>query len=241
MVGRLDPVSALKAGVLGTLAMTIVMYGLPPLMGSPPMDIMAALGSVFPFKISPYIFGFLVHFGFGIGLTFIYAVFFYCWLPGPTWLKGGLFSLLPWLFAITLLGPSLQLAAKISGTGSSAAANPCAVRNPCAPKASNPCAPAANPCAVKPVNPCTVSNPCAVKATANPCAVKSSNPCAVNPCAVKPSANPCASQSANPCGVQKNPCAAGPAAGGGIPPQVLSLIVHLIYGGIIGAFYRPRA
>ena len=221
MAGRLDPVSALKAGILGTVIMTIIMYGLPPLMGSPPMDIMAALGSVFPLKISPYIFGFLAHFGIGIGLTFIYAAFFYCWLPGPAWLKGALFSLLPWLFAITLLGPSLQLAASIFGAGSSATANPCAVRNPCAPKAANPCAPAANPCAVKPVNPCAASNPCAVKATANPCAAKPG------------AANPCAPQAANP-------CASGPASGGGIPPQVLSLIVHLIYGGIIGAVYRPR-
>lgn len=234
MAGRLDPVSALKAGILGTVAMTILMYGLPPLMGSPAMDIMAALGSVFPFKISPYIFGFLVHFGIGIGLTFIYAAFFYSWLPGPGWLKGGLFSLLPWLFAITLLGPSLQVASRIFGAAGAGTANPCAVSNPCAPKAFNPCAPAANPCAVKPANPCAAGNPCAIKATANPCAAKSSNPCAVNPCAVKPSPNPCAAQAANP-------CAAGPAAGGGIPPQVLSLIVHLIYGGIVGAFYRPRA
>ena len=188
------------------------------------MDIMAALGSVFPLRISPYLLGAVAHFGFGIVLAIIYAVFFYSWLPGPTWLRGALYSLLPWLFAITLLGPSLQLAAQIFGAGSSGAANPRAASNPCAPKAKNPCAPSS-------------ANPCA----ANPCAVKPTNPCAVNPCAVKPSTNPCAVQK-NPCAVQAaNPCAAGPSAQGGIPPQVLSLIVHLIYGGIIGAFYRPRA
>ena len=212
-------ISAFKAGILGTVAMTIVMYGVPPLLGFPAMDIMAALGSVFPIRISPYLLGAVAHFGFGIVLAIIYAAFFYSWLPGPTWLRGALYSLLPWLFAITLLGPSLQLAAQIFGAGSSGAANPCAASNPCAPKAKNPCAP---------------SGP---------------NPCAANPCAVKPSANPCASQATNPCAVQKNPCAAqaanpfaaGPAASGGIPPQVLSLMVHLIYGGIIGAFYRPHA
>ena len=177
--------------------MTIIMYGLPPLMGGPPMDIMAALGSVFPFKISPYIFGFLVHFGIGIGLTFIYAAFFFVWLPGPHWLRGALFSLLPWLFAITLLGPSLQLASQVFGTTSSGAANPCAVANPCAPKAKNPCAP-------------------------------------VNPCSAKAPVNPCAPQTANP-------CAPGASSQASIPPQILSLLIHLIYGGAVGAFYRPRA
>src|SRR5437870_152094 len=173
MLKQVNPLSVVKAGILGTVVMTIIMYGLPPLMGNPPMDIMAALGSVFPVKISPYVLGFLVHFGIGIGLTFIYAAFFFSWLPGPHWLRGAIFSLIPWLFAITLLGPSLQLASQIFGTASSGAANPCAVSNPCAPKASNPCAPA---------------NPCATKAAANPCGQQATNPCAakpVNPCAAK--------------------------------------------------------
>ena len=213
MLRQVNVASVLMAGIAGNVVMTIIMYSLPPLMGLPSMDIMAALGSVFPFRISPYILGFLVHFGIGIGLAFIYAAFFFGWLPGPHWLRGALYSLLPWLFAITLLGPSLQLASQIFGTASSPAANPCAVSNPCAPKAKNPCAPA---------------NPCAAKAPANPCATK-------NPCVTKaPAANPCAPQAANP-------CAPSAASNGGIPPQVLSLVVHLIYGGVLGAFYRPRA
>ena len=215
MLKQVNLISAFKAGIVGTVIMTIIMYGLPPLMGFPSMDIMAALGSVFPLKISPYILGAIVHFGNGIVLAIIYAAFFYSWVPGPTWLRGALFSLLPWLFAITLLGPSLQLAAQIFGATSSGAANPCAVSNPCALKAKNPCAPSS-------------ANPCA----ANPCAVKPTNPCTVNPCAVQK--NPCAAQAVNP-------CAAGPAASGGIPPQVLSLMVHLIFGGVVGALYRPRA
>lgn len=213
MLRQINVASVLMAGIVGNVVMTIIMYSLPPLMGLPSMDIMAALGSVFPFRISPYILGSLVHFGIGIGLAFLYAAFFFGWLPGPHWLRGALYSLLPWLFAITLLGPSLQLASQIFGSASSPAANPCAVSNPCAPKAKNPCAPA---------------NPCAAKAPANPCATK-------NPCVTKaPAANPCAPQAANP-------CAPGAASNGGIPPQVLSLVVHLIYGGVLGAFYRPRA
>ena len=189
MLRQVDPLSAMKAGLLGTVVMTIVMYALP-LIGIPPMDIMAALGSVLPFDFSPYIPGSLIHLATGIVLAFVYAAIFYSWLPGPGWLRGALFSLLPWLFAITLLGPSLQLASRILGTASSGTGNPCAVANPCAPKAKNPCAP---------------------KAAANPCAPAAANPCAAG------------------------------GASRGIPPQVLSLFVHLIYGGAVGTLYRPRA
>ena len=212
MLKQVNPLSVLKAGFLGTVVMTIIMYSLP-LIGLPPMDVMAALGSVFPLKISPYFLGTIVHFGFGIALAIIYAAFFYSWIPGPPWLRGALFSLLPWLFAITLLGPSLLLASKIFGTASSGATNPCAVANPCAPKAKNPCA---------------TANPCASKTPANPCAQQTANPCAAKP------TNPCAAAAANPC----TPAAAFQA---GVPPQVLSLIVHLIFSGVLGAFYRPRA
>ena len=191
MLKQFNLISALKAGILATVIMTVVMYGLP-LVGIPPMNIMAALGSVFPFKISPYILGAPFHFGIGIVLALIYAVFFYSCLPGPGWSKGMLYSLLPWLFAITLLGPSLQLASKISrGTPSST------VANPCAPKAAQPCGPK----------------------TAQPCTPPATQPCA--PKAV-------------------NPCAPGAASKGGVPPQLLSLVVHLIYGVVLGTVYRPR-
>ena len=197
MLRQINPISVLKAGILGTVIMTIIMYGLPPLMGLPPMDVMAALGSVFPFKISPYIFGAFIHLFNGIALAFIFVLFFHSWLPGPNWLRGVLFSLLPWLFAITLLGPSLQLASQILGAGSPAAANPCSIANPCAP---------------------------------------------VNPCAAKAPVNPCAPQTANPCAPKAaNPCAPGASSQASIPPQILSLLIHLIYGGAVGAFYRPRA
>jgi len=212
MLKSLDPSSAVKAGIVGTIVMTIMMYSLP-IIGLPPMDILAALGSVFPVSVSPYVPGALVHFGIGIALAFIYAAAFHSLIPGPTWLRGALFSLIPWIFAITLLGPSLQLASRIFGTASSAAANPCG---------------AANPCAAKAKNPCVTANPCAAKTPANPCAAQ-----APNPCAAKPS-NPCSGGAANPCG-------AGASSSGSIPPQLLSLMAHLVYGGMIGFLYRPRA
>lgn len=210
MLKQFNPMGALKAGIFGTVIMTVVMYGLP-VIGLPPMDIMAALGSVFPFKFSPYILGALVHFGNGVVLALIYAAVFYRWLPGPNWLRGALFSLLPWLFAITLLGPSLQFGSRIFGAASSSPVpNPCAVVNPCASKAP------VNPCASQKVNPCSP----------NPCAPRVVNPCGApaNPGAAKPA----------------NPCAPGAEAKGGIPPQILSLVAHLIYGAMVGSLYRPR-
>jgi hypothetical protein len=199
------------AGVAGTIVMTVIMYALP-LVGLPRMDIMAALGGVFPASLSPYVLGGMIHLFNGIVLALIFAAFCYGWLPGPKWVRGALFSLAPWLFAITLLGPSLQLAATVLGAGAPTS-NPCAVPNPCTPAAyGNPCAPA---------NPCAVGNPCAPAVAANPCA-----PAAANPCAAKP-VNPCAPVTTT--------------AQTAVPPQALSLIVHLIYGGVVGALYRPRS
>lgn len=179
---------ALLAGFFGTIAMTVLMYGWP-LVGLPSMDIMAALGGVFPFDISPYVIGSLIHIGIGISLALIYAMFFDPWLPGPGWLRGALFSLVPWLFAITLLGPSLQVASELFKGKEAVAANPCSVN----PAKSNPCAP-------------KVSNPCGVRA---------------NPCAVA------------------NPCGASNASSSGPSPQAMSLLVHLLYGVVLGVAYRP--
>lgn len=192
---------ALLAGFLGTAVLTMLMYGWP-LIGLPKMDIIGALGGVFPFQISPYVTGSLVHFGIGISLALFYALLFDPWLPGPGWLRGALFSLVPWLFAITLLGPSLLMARELFRGKE-----------------------------VSPANPCSVSNPCAVRP--------------VNPCSVSPSSsNPCAPKTANPCGVQANPCAAANPCGGGASPkgpspQAMSLMVHLLYGVVLGVAYRP--
>lgn len=53
---------AMLAGFIGTLVMTGMMYGLP-LVGLPRMDIMTAFGGVFPFDISPYVVGSIIHVG----------------------------------------------------------------------------------------------------------------------------------------------------------------------------------
>ena len=190
MIQSLKFGKAVLAGFLGTVAMTLLMYGWP-LVGLPSMDIMAALGGVFPFDLSPYIIGSVIHFGMGMSLALVYAAFFGRWLPGPGWLRGTMFSLVPWLFAITLLGPSLQIASDFFKGEEAVAAN------------------------------ASVSNPCAVR-SANPCTASASNPCAVK---------------ANPCAVA-NPCGASNASSHGPSPQVMSLMVHLLYGVVLGVAYR---
>ncbi len=193
---------ALLAGSLATVAMTLLMYGWP-LVGLPRMDIVGALGGVFPFDLSPYVIGSLIHLGIGISIGLIYALFFDPWLPGPGWLRGALFSLAPWLFAITLLGPGLLMVSELFKGKEAVAANPCSV---------------SNPCAVRPANPCSVS-----PVRSNPCVPKASNPCGVN---------------ANPCAVA-NPCGGGSPSSGGPSPQAMSLMVHLLYGVVLGVAYRP--
>lgn len=139
--------SAILAGVAGTLAMTALMYA-TPLMGLPPMDLLTALGGLVPLDISPYLVGGLIHLGVGVTLALLYAVVFEQILPGPRWVRGALFSLLPWVFAITLMGPAMAwIQATLNpAVEAQAAVNPCGVSKP------------ANPCEVRPtgkaVNPC---------------------------------------------------------------------------------------
>ncbi len=189
--------SALLAGLTGTVVMTGIMYGWP-LFGLPRMDIMSALGKVVPLDISPYVMGSLIHFGIGASMGLIYAMIFESMLPGPGWLRGALFSLLPWIFAITLLGPGLQMANEFLRGKEAIASNPCAVRP-------------TNPCALNRVQ----SNPCAPANVSNPCKVR------VNPCAVA------------------NPCAGSADSSTGPSPQVMSLMVHLLFGAVLGIIYRP--
>lgn len=176
--------SAILAGVGGTLAMTVLMY-MAPLMGLPPMDLLWALGSLMPFGVSPYVIGGLIHLGVGVTLALLYAWAFERLLPGPGWARGALFSFLPWLFAITLMGPAM---AWLQGTLSppahaQTAVNPCGASRPANPCAVSPAPQAVNPCAVqpRPVNPCGVIAPKPV----NPCGPVTSGADAPSPWLVK--------------------------------------------------------
>ncbi len=137
--------SAVTAGILGTLVMTVLMY-MAPLMGLPKMDLIGALGQALPIGLPTYLTGSLVHLFNGVVLAVIYALAFAAWLPGPRPLKGALYSILPWVFALVALAPAMMLLHSLLA-GAPAAAAP--AMNPCgAVAAANPCAAvaAANPC-----------------------------------------------------------------------------------------------
>lgn len=153
--------AAVLAGVLGTLAMTMLMYG-APLMGLPPMDLLGALGGLVPLGISPYVVGGLMHLGIGVSLAVLYGLVFERILPGPRWIRGATFALLPWLFAITLMGPAMAwLESTIARAEARSGADPTVAKivNPCS---ATPAGQPANPCAVqpraaKPANPCAAA------------------------------------------------------------------------------------
>lgn len=135
--------SAVIAGILGTLAMTVLMY-MAPLMGLPKMDLIGALGQALPIGLPTYLTGSLVHLFNGIVLAIIYAVAFATWLPGPRPLKGALYSLLPWIFAVVALEPAMAtLHSLLAGSAAVPTMNPCGAMvpmNPCgAVAAANPC------------------------------------------------------------------------------------------------------
>ncbi|MFQ5899175.1 MAG: DUF6789 family protein [Candidatus Methylomirabilia bacterium] len=163
-------VSTVLAGTAGTFAMTVLMYA-APLIGLPPMDLLQALGGMFPLGVSPYVVGGLMHLGMGVALALLYALVFERILPGSSWARGALYSLLPWLFAISLMSPAMAwLQAAVNPPAQAqTVVNPCATSSSVNPCAARPAAQPANPCAIQPkaVNPCgavapTPANPCAV-------------------------------------------------------------------------------
>lgn len=204
----LNPGSAVLAGLAGTAVMTILMYA-APVVGLPSMDIMGALGSLVP-GAPTYLVGAFIHFGIGVSLAMFYALFFASRLPGPGWLRGAFFSVLPWLFAITLMAPTMA-----------------AIQSVLQPEAQ--AALPANPCAASPANPCGVPRPAARLTPSNPSA-RPANPCAsattaTNPCAV-------AAAPGRPGG--------SPATPGPWTVRLMSLANHLVFGALVGGLYRRR-
>lgn len=103
-----------------------------------------------------------MHLAIGVSLALLYALVFERILPGPRWVRGATFALLPWLFAITLMGPAMAwLESTIARAEARPAADPAVARlvNPCgvtpAPQPANPCA--SQPRAARPANPCAAA------------------------------------------------------------------------------------
>lgn len=97
----------LQRAIVGGLAGTAVMTGLilaAPKMGLPPMNIGAMLGSVMGGSL---VLGWMGHFIIGTMLALGYAALFARRLPGPGFVRGAVYSLLPWLLAQLVVMPMM--------------------------------------------------------------------------------------------------------------------------------------
>jgi uncharacterized membrane protein YagU involved in acid resistance len=94
---------AVRAGLAGTVVMTALML-MAPMMGMPPMNIGAMLGSVMGGNV---VLGWMAHFVFGVVLAIGYAAVFVNRLPGAPFVRGALYSLLPWLMAQVVVMPMM--------------------------------------------------------------------------------------------------------------------------------------
>ena len=96
---------AVLAGLAGAVAMTALML-MAPMMGMPPMNIGAMLGSVMGGNVA---LGWMAHFVIGVVLALGYAAVFAKRLPGAPVVRGALFSLLPWLMAQIVVMPMMGM------------------------------------------------------------------------------------------------------------------------------------
>ncbi len=109
LLGGVDILPAVLAGFIGTVAMTLLMYG-GPIMGFPSMDIATMLGTMFVADpAAAFLPGLAIHFTIGLALAVGYAVLFARVLPGTPWLRGALYALVPWLTAMVAVMPMMAL------------------------------------------------------------------------------------------------------------------------------------
>ncbi|MCI0721234.1 MAG: hypothetical protein L0338_20015, partial [Acidobacteria bacterium] len=92
---------ALLAGVAGTAAMTMLTY-IAPMVGMPEMDIPQMLSG---FMGVPVVADWLAHFMIGTGFAVVYAFIFVSRIPGVPFIKGVIFSLIPWFLAQVMVNP----------------------------------------------------------------------------------------------------------------------------------------
>ncbi len=94
---------AVAGGLVATAVMTVLMLT-APLMGLPPMNIGAMLGSMMGGSL---FLGWLAHFAIGTVLAIVYAAIFATRLPGPGFLRGALYGLVPWIMAQLVVMPMM--------------------------------------------------------------------------------------------------------------------------------------
>ncbi len=104
---------ATVAGIVATFAMTAWTY-LTQAFGISQLEVARALGTLFGIQENVVLAGTALHVIIGIVLGLIYAYGFYELLPGPSWARGLVYSLLPTTF-VGLLMPMLAWGLVFSG------------------------------------------------------------------------------------------------------------------------------
>lgn len=95
--------SILAGGILGTAAMSILVF-VAPAMGIPmggPWKMLAGFMKV------PILVGWVAHFMIGTILAGIYALAFVRFLPGNRAIRGALYGIFPWLLAMLVVVPMM--------------------------------------------------------------------------------------------------------------------------------------
>lgn len=96
---------AIVAGFVGTVAITLMMYFVAPMMMGQPMDIAAMLGSMLG---GSWIAGMVLHFVNGtVIFPLIYTALLYHVLPGAPAVKGLIWGAVLWLLAQVLVMPMM--------------------------------------------------------------------------------------------------------------------------------------
>ena len=102
-MARLNWTRVIIGGLVATTVMTVLML-IAPAMGLPPMNIGAVLGSMMGGSL---FLGWMAHFVIGTVLGIIYATLFASRLPGPGFVRGALYGLVPWIVAQLVVMPMM--------------------------------------------------------------------------------------------------------------------------------------
>jgi uncharacterized membrane protein YagU involved in acid resistance len=102
-MARLNWTRVIVGGLVATAVMTVLML-MAPAMGLPPMNIGAMLASVMGGSL---FLGWMGHFVIGLVLAVIYATLFATRLPGPGFVRGALYGLVPWIVAQVIVMPMM--------------------------------------------------------------------------------------------------------------------------------------
>lgn len=102
-MAQLEWKRAVASGLVATAIMTALML-MAPRMGLPPMNIGGMLGSVMGGSL---VLGWMAHFMIGTVLAIVYAAAFARRLPGPGFLRGTVYALVPWMMAQIVVMPMM--------------------------------------------------------------------------------------------------------------------------------------